>query len=183
MTSPPELQKYLALLRGINVGGHHKVPMADLKEDFIAMGFREVKTLLNSGNVVFEGKAEQEPILEKKISQYLNDSFGFNIPILVRKIEDIHNLVDRNPFNGIEMHKDLRLYVTFLKVLPREEFPLPWKSQDGSFQIFEIKDRMVFSVLDVSVSKTTDAMSMLEKSFGKDITTRNWNTLLKLVAL
>ena len=81
------------------------------------------------------------------------------------------------------MHKDLRLYVTFLKESPKEEFPLPWKSQDGAFQMLEINDRMIFSILDVSVSKTTDAMNVLEKNFGKEITTRNWNTLLKIVAL
>ncbi len=183
MKNPPERQKYLALLRGINVGGHHKVPMADLRENFIAMGFSKVKTLLNSGNVVFEGKAEQEPLLEKELSQYLSNSFGFNISVLVRKEEEIQNVVIENPFNGILLHKDLRLYVTFLKESPKEEFPLPWTSPDGAFQILELKERMIFSVLDVSVYKTTDAMSALEKNFGKDITTRNWNTLLKLVAL
>src|SRR5690606_24313583 len=109
MKNPPERQKYLALLRGINVGGHHKVPMADLRENFTAMGFSKVKTLLNSGNVVFEGKDEQDPILEETISHHLTNSFGFQIPILVRKIEDIHTVVHKNPFDGIEMRKDLRL--------------------------------------------------------------------------
>ena len=183
MKSPPETQRYLALLRGINVGGHHKVPMADLRENFTAMGFNRIKTLLNSGNVVFEGKTEQEPNLEERISQYLANSFEFHISVLVRKMEEIHNVVVKNPFNGIQLHKDLRLYVTFLKESPKEEFPLPWTSQDGSFQMLEIKEKMIFSVLDVSKSKTTDAMNILEKNFGKDITTRNWNTLVKVVEL
>ncbi len=71
----------------------------------------------------------------------------------------------------------------FFKDISAKTMDFPWTADDGSFQILSVKDRMVYSVLDVSQTKSTDAMNVLEKIFGKQITTRNWNTLLKIVAL
>ena len=176
-------QKYVALLRGINVGGHHKVPMAQLKQEFQALGFTAIQTLLNSGNVVFEGDPVEEESLEKMLADHLSHSFEFPIPVLVRGVADIKNSIHAAPFKNIEVHKDIRLYVTFFKEIPAKTMDFPWVSDDGSFQILLVKNKMVFSVLDVSQTKSTDAMNVLEKIFGKQITTRNWNTLLKIVAL
>ena len=175
-------QKYVALLRGINVGGHHKVPMAELKKEFQAMGFAGIQTLLNSGNVIFNGDPGKEESLEKMVADHLSQSFGFPIPVLIRKVADIKNTINAAPFHGIEVHKDIRLYVTFFKDIPAKTMDFPWKSDDGSFQILSVKDSMVYSVLDVSQTKSNEAMNVLEKYFGKQITTRNWNTLLKIVA-
>lgn len=175
-----EKLNYIAFLRGINVGGYHKVPMSELQTSFESMGFTGVKTLLNSGNVFFQGEYSEEEALEEKIADQLAKTFGFPIPVLIRKGEDIQNIIKKDPFKRVQAHKDIRLYITLLKKLPKESLDLPWVSDDGSFQILEIKDRLICSVLDVSKSKTTDAMNVLEKKFSKDITTRNWNTLLKI---
>jgi len=79
-------EKYVAFLRGINVGGHHKVPMADLRKELEKLGFENVETLLNSANIIFEAISDYEENLEKKISAHLEKSFGFPIPTIVRKI-------------------------------------------------------------------------------------------------
>ncbi len=182
MTNPKE-QQYTALLRGINVGGHHKVPMAELRKTLEDMGFTQVKTLLNSGNVVFSGRPEQETVLEKKIAAQLESTFKFPIPVLIRNSEEILKLVASNPFRGIEVHKDIRLYVTFLNTPPQDKRDLPRVSPEGSFQIIKITDRSICSVLDLSISRTPEAMSALEKSYGKIITTRNWNTIEKIAGM
>lgn len=175
-----DTQTYVALLRGINVGGHHKVPMADLRKEMGKMGYKKVITLLNSGNVIFDGTSGLEVKLENEIAAHLEKVFGFAIPILIRRAEEIIELIDHNPFENIEVTKDIRLYVTFLKEMPEKKLPLPWISEDQSFRILEIRNRTICSVLDLSGTKTVKGMEALEQLFGKNITTRNWNTLNRI---
>lgn len=176
-----ETQVYVAFLRGINVGGHHKAPMADLKETFKKMGLNPIKTVLNSGNILFEARDEPTASLEKSIETQLEKSFGFSIPVLVRTQASIQDIMAADPFKDISLHKDIRLYVTFTKDPTTAAIDLPKDSGNGHFQIIGTGDKVVYSVLDVSKTKTTNAMEILGKTYGKDITTRNWNTLLKVV--
>ncbi len=173
-------QTYVALLRGINVGGHHKVPMTELRQEMGKMGFENVSTLLNSGNIIFDGDSDQESKLEEKVAAHLEDVFGFSIPVLIRKAERIKELIENDPFENIEVTKDIRLYITFLTQKPEIEITLPWISEDESYRIIDIQDRAVCSVLDLSISRTTDAMNSLGKFFGDEITTRNWNTINRI---
>ena len=173
-------QIYVAFLRGINVGGHHKVPMADLKETFKEMGLNPIKTVLNSGNILFEAGDESTEALEKSIEIQLEKSFGFSIPTVIRTQVNIQDIIATDPFKDIPVHKDIRLYVTFIKNPITKPFDFPKVSDDGYFKIIGLGDKVVYSVLDVSKVKTTNAMEVLGKMFGKNITTRNWNTLLKI---
>ena len=90
--------QYISFLRGINVGGHHRVPMAELGKEMTKLGFENVKTLLNSGNVLFHTSLHQEDQLEELIADHLEKTFGFPIPVLIRKPEVILDLVSNNPF-------------------------------------------------------------------------------------
>lgn len=177
MTSKKNI-KFIALLRGINVGGHHKVPMAQLKQELEKLGCSNIVTLLNSGNVTFESEDRVE--LESKIEAHLRQAFGFPIPVLLRDFEEISTMVKSNPFEHIEVTDDTRLYVSFLKNAQKNNVALPYLSRDGSFQIIAIIEGTIFSVLDLSKGKTVKGMDDLEKLFGKEITTRNWNTIIKL---
>ena len=171
--------KYVAFLRGINVGGHHKLPMADLKKEMASLGFEEVETLLNSGNVIFSAVEQEVEILEEMIAERLEASFGFPVPVLVRKGEEMLQLFAEKPFKEIEVTSDTRLYVSFLKLHP-QEIELPWTSEDQSFRILKVQNRIVCSVLQLSQAGTTKGMDSLEKIFGRNITTRNWNTVEKI---
>jgi len=173
----------LGFLRGINVGGHHKVPMAELRQILTEMGFANVKTLLNSGNTVFETDQSNIEELESKIETHLNQQFKFSIPLILKPKNEILELVQKNPFEAISLHTDLRLYVSFLKTSAHTYKPLPYRSDDGGFEIISIHMNCICSVLDLSKTKTPDGMKVLENIFGKNITTRNWNTLLKMVAM
>jgi uncharacterized protein (DUF1697 family) len=175
------MAKYVAFLRGINVGGNKKVPMAKLKSVLQEFGFQNVRTLLASGNVIFEFKKESLPSLTKKISATLDEAFGFIIPVILRNADEIEKIVESVPFKNIIVAKDTRLYVTFLSEDPKSNLKIPYYSTDKSFQILNIKDKTIFSVLDVSKTGTVDAMAILEKEFGKNITTRNWNTIVKIL--
>lgn len=175
------MTKYIALLRGINVGGHKKVPMAELKKAFEEMGFENVKTFLASGNVVFGTKEEIAEALTEKIASKLEKTFGFPIPIIVRKISDIEKMIKTDPFKDIKVTPQTRQYVTFLSEKPKSTLEIPYSSPDQSFRILNVTNGAIFSVLDLTKTRTVDAMAVLEKEFGKNITTRNWNTVMKIV--
>ena len=180
MKAKDENEKYIAFLRGINVGGHHKVPMAQLKTELEQLGFENITTILNSGNIIFDAKVENTDKIENTISAHLENHFKFTIPTIVRKSENIHKLFLAQPFQNVTLTKDIRLYVSFLKSETDSELLLPWKSEDESYEIISKTDKSILSILDLSVSKTPKAMEALEKYFGKDITTRNWNTIEKV---
>jgi uncharacterized protein (DUF1697 family) len=184
------LKKYVALLRGINVGGHKKVPMTDLKKFLEKAGFQNVRTLLASGNVVFSQRdglpeSEEENInkLLEKISTILEKKFGFSIPVLLRKFSEIEDLIKLNPFKDIKVTPQIRLYATFLPEKLKKKTSVSYTSPDKSFKIISAEKDTIFSVLDLTKSKTPEAMGILEKEFGKNITTRNWNTVVKISKL
>lgn len=172
------ITKHIALLRGINVGGHHKVPMAELRSELEKLGFSNIVTLLNSGNVIFE--ATETTDFETKIEARLQKVFGFPIPVILRNFEEISAMIKSNPFENIEVTENTRLYISFLKNDPHNNLTLPYLSQDRSFQIIAVNGNTIFSVLDLSIGKTVKGMEDLERLFGKEITTRNWNTIIKL---
>ncbi|MCE7995606.1 MAG: DUF1697 domain-containing protein [Roseivirga sp.] len=182
MSPESTTERYIVFLRGINVGGHKKVPMAELKKMLAGMGYENVVTLLNSGNVIFDTDPDTEQNLERRISDQLEQTFGFPVPVLIRTAEAIQQLFDTDPFKDIELHKDIRLYVSFLKEDKRLGLDFPWSSDDGSFRILSDDNRSIISVLDLSISGTPQAMEFLEKQYGKDITTRNWKTINRIVA-
>lgn len=175
-----ERQKYIAFLRGINVGGKHKVPMLDLRKKLEDLGFTKISTLLNSGNIIFEGDIETTSKLEKNLEKDLEHIFGFVIPCLIRTENEMQQVFNSNVFENIVATKNTRFYVSFIKENTVEKPLLPLYSEDKSYSILALQNRTIFSVLDVTKTATPKAMAILENYFGKNITTRNWNTIEKI---
>ena len=177
------MKKYIAFLRGINVGGNKKVPMAELKKVLEKIGLKNVKTLLASGNVVFEADSDKIDELQDSISSAIEKAFKFPVPVLLRSFTDIQKIIALDPFKNITITPQTRLYVTFLTKKVQDKASSNFVSKDKSFNILSKTKSEVFSVLDLSITGTPEAMSALEKEFGKEVTTRNWNTILKLASL
>lgn len=176
------MTKFVALLRGINVGGNKMVKMDDLKKWFAALGFKNIKTILASGNVLFESGDNDEDALAKKIAEKLKAESGHAVGIQVRSIEEIQKLADRNPFKKIKVTLETRLYITFLPEKPKSKLKIPYVSPEKDFRILEVTNREICSVVDLNLGRgTVEAMGILEKEFGKNITTRNWNTVGKIL--
>jgi len=174
------MNKYVAFLRGINVGGNKKVPMSDLKIFFESLGFKNIKTLLNSGNVVFEGEKADAETLEKELEK----KFGFQISVILRTVDKIGKLINSKPFDGVKLTPETRLYVTFLKDKPAGKLKIPYESPEKNFKILHVTEGEVLSILTLSLKLgTTEAMGILEKEFGNKITTRNWYTVEKLTKI
>ena len=173
---------YIALLRGINIGPHKRIKMADLRQVFKSWGFTNIRTLLASGNVLFESDEADTQSLQQNIEANLAETFGFEVPVIIRTLEEIQALADADPFQEIKVTPDTRRYITFLSEKPNSDLPIPYESPEKNYRILAVSDHEVCSVLTLTDEmRTTDAMNILEKEFGKNITTRNWNTVLKLL--
>ena len=171
-----------AFLRGINVGGAKVVSMAALKKAFEKMGCRDVRTVLASGNVAFTPR--EGALSAKHIETHLAKALGFEVSVMVRSQAQLLRLLKSDPFKGVRVTRETRLYVSFLGAKPRRKPRLPYKAPDFPFTILKVTDGEVLSVVELSAKGgTLDAMAILEEEFGKGLTTRNWNTLAKLCAV
>ena len=110
---------YIAILRGINVSGKNKILMQDLIALFESLNFKNVKTYIQSGNVVFDSNSLKN--LETLIQQKIKEQFGFDVPVIVRTVDEITNILKHNPYlkqKNIELDK---LHITFLSERPIKE--------------------------------------------------------------
>lgn len=173
------MSKYVALLRGINVGGR-TVKMDPLRKMFEALGYSEVNTLLASGNVVFEAGAGSAAAIKTKIEKEIAKTFGFDVHIILRSEKEINALMKSDPFKSVKVTPKTRLYITFLSEKPRSKLKIPYSSMGGGYVIRAVRPDCIESMLDLGKGGTVDAMAILEKEFGTQITTRNWNTVEKI---
>jgi uncharacterized protein (DUF1697 family) len=170
-------------MRGINVGGHKPVPMEKLKKALEALHFTNVRTILVSGNVLFQAPRGKTEMLERKIRAQLKKAFGSEIGVHVRTIDELVRARDSDPFKGFTSGPDVRFYVTFLSGKSRRTLTIPYEAPGGRFRIFKKTPREAFSVLTLSPeSRTVDLMKVLEQKFGKEVTTRNYNTIIRVLS-
>jgi uncharacterized protein (DUF1697 family) len=174
--------RYAAFLRGVNLG-KRTVKSAELKAAFEAMGFTNVKTLLASGNVLFDAKASKS--LQDKIEAGLKEAFGFEIGTVLRSIDELAAMVDANPF-GREEGEDAKLHV----MLFAERMPASFKPRGikDDFDVPKVTDREVYLLVlrkpDGTYIGNSGGLIALEKQLPKGtlVTSRNWNTILKATA-
>lgn len=174
--------QYAAFLRGINVSGKTRIKMADLKGAFESMGFKNVRTLLASGNVVFDSEDENEKILTEKIELGLKNVFKRDIAVILRGTDHLKKLQSMKPFEGIEVTPDIRMYVTFFSKAQPPPITVPYISPQKGFIIINTTLMEVFSMVDLSKGRgTPELMNFIEKEYGSNLTTRSWGTILKLL--
>jgi uncharacterized protein (DUF1697 family) len=175
--------RYVAFLRGINVG-KRRVKNDELGRVFEGLGFQNVKVLIASGNVLFDADERDELKLTTTVEDGLAKALRFDVSVMLRSVPEVQKMLDLDPFKEIEATNQTRLYVTLLAREPSSTLKLPHTSPDGSFKILSRADREVYSVLTLSESgRTVDLMGVLEREYGKSVTTRNWNTIQKIAAL
>jgi uncharacterized protein (DUF1697 family) len=172
--------RYAAFLRGVNLG-KRTVKSAELKAAFEAMGFTEVKTLLASGNVLFDAKASKG--LKGKIEAGLKEAFGFDVPVVLRSLDELKAMVAANPF-GREAGVDAQLHVLLLD----QDLPASFKQANvpGDYDVARAVGGEICYIVYRKDDGTYLGHSQLavDKSVPKSIvaTMRNWNTILKAIA-
>jgi uncharacterized protein (DUF1697 family) len=181
--------RYVALLRGINLGGNVMVKMEDLRKVFEGLGFENVKTYINSGNVAFDvrslrvskaisGIARLESMIESAVEKMISRP----VAVMVREQRDIERIIKNNPFDGqYESHK--HMHVLFLKEkMPKEKVE---QLQEAALpgERYEVRDREIYSLLPQGVAGSLLTKGFFEKKPRVPYTGRNWRTVEKLAEL
>jgi len=170
--------RHVALLRGVNLG-KRQVKSADLKAAFEAMGFANVKTLLASGNVLFD--ADPKNVSQKSIEDALEARFGFDIGTVLRTQDEMKALVALDPFKGRKEDADTKLYVTFVGDRNAASLPMPC-AVEGDFEVVHVTEGEVFILaFRLPHGRYGEGMEQIWKHFGKKRlwTSRNFNTVVK----
>ncbi len=174
---------FLALFRGINVGGHQKVSMKELKALHEALGFRDVVTYIQSGNVVFTGDNADTSQISTSIADAFVQTFGFRVDVIVRSAAELSEIIARNPLPDQALSEPKWLVVLFLAARPTstalEDLQ---RAYHGPEEMHLIEQEMyIFYTEGIGRSKLT--LSLIEKKLHTTGTGRNWNTLLQLQKL
>lgn len=173
---------YVAFLRGINVGGHKLIKMQELSRMFESFGLKHVKTIIASGNVMFESSEKNESPLARNIEKRLQEQLGYRVDVMLRSLSAIEEILLKNPFQKIKCGNDIKLYVTFLAEETPHKLKLPFKSSKKDFEIVSMSGREVFSLsFKTSDGRFGNSAGFIEKEFKVPATTRNWNTLRRIM--
>jgi len=169
------MPRYAAFLRGV-MPTNAKMP--ELKKAFESAGFTDVKTILSSGNVVFSARDASETSLQRKAEAAMMQRFGDAFLTIVRPLDALRELLGSDPYRAFRLEPAAKRIVTFLRERPTSTLVLPIGL--GGARILSIKGREVFSAY-VPNPKGPVFMVLIEKTFGKEVTTRTWGTITKVV--
>jgi uncharacterized protein (DUF1697 family) len=173
---------YIALLRGINVGGKNKVPMQSLRELITAMGGTGVRTHLQSGNAVFTHREEDPQLLTTQLERTIADELGLTISCLVRTTADLRRVVEANPFpmDGIDGSRFLVVFLSGPAPLDKLATLDPAVYAPDEFRVGE---REIYAHLPDGIRDSKLATRFTDRWLGVTASARNWNTATKLLAL
>jgi len=170
---------YVALLRGINVGGRNKLPMRDLAAMFVEAGCSHVTTYIQSGNVVFRAPGNLAPLIPALIAEAVAARFGFRVPVVIRSAAELDEIVSRNPF--LDLESDFtKLHVAFLLDQPTAAEAGSLDPDRSPGDAFRLLGREIYLHLPNGVAKTRLSNAYFDSRLGTTSTMRNWRTVLKL---
>ena len=179
------MKRYIALLRGVNISGKNKVPMAELKKCFEAHGFMEVKTCLNSGNVIFSGDEADVAVLTGRIEQMIQQQFGMDIPVFIMAQEELADILRHAPaWWGTE---DKAIYDNLIFILPPATFSDVYREigapKEGLEQIQEYQSVVFWSFSRRDYQKTNWWPKTARADIGAKLTIRTANTVRRVVEM
>lgn len=175
------MNQKIALLRGINVGGKRKILMTDLKSLCETLDLKNVKTYIQSGNLIFNSDRKNDEI-ENDLEKAIKANFGFDVPVIIRSVKELETTINKNPFT--EKLVDInQLHLTFLKEKPIKEAIEKTLSYHYKPDKFKIDNKEVFIICAGKYHKSKLTNTFFEKHLNVAATTRNWKTVLKLSEL
>jgi uncharacterized protein (DUF1697 family) len=176
-----QLNTYIALFRGINVGGSNVLPMKDLVAQLENLGSQNVKTYIQSGNAVFQNEEEDASLLSNKIMAAIKKSHGFEPHVLLLMPAEIARAIASNPFPEAEAEPKT-LHVYFLASMPKNLDLGALESITSDRERFALKDRVFYLHAPEGIGRSKLAANT-EKLLGVAITGRNWRTVRKVMAM
>jgi uncharacterized protein (DUF1697 family) len=176
----PELTRYVALLRGINVGGH-TVLMEDLRRLFEELGLQNVRTYIQSGNVFFDTRETDASTLTWRIERHLRQALGFEAVVFLRTIRQFEAILAGDPFKKLKVTPDMRLCVVLAAEPIRNELELPLFSPKKDMQIVKTAEREAYVVWYIRNGRPPSSQGFLDAVVGKRSTTRFFHTAAKIL--
>jgi uncharacterized protein (DUF1697 family) len=173
---------HVALLRGINVGGKNRLPMADLATMFEDAGCRSVTTYIQSGNVLFQASPALARRIPSLIKKAIADGFDYDIPVLTRTAEELRKTLRGNPFIGAGAELE-RLHVAFLADRPAAARVKALDPDRSPPDAFAVRGREIYLHLPNGVARTKLTNAYFDSKLGTASTLRNWRTVVKLLDL
>lgn len=174
------MNTYISFLRGINVAGQKKIKMSSLKVLYESLGFKNVTTYIQSGNVIFQSTKEDIPVLQQKIEQKIQKEYNFTVTTIIRTIPEMKNIIDGNPFMK-ERHEDItKLYVTFLSQRPSLLAIQELNHFQKNEEEFIISGKNVYLFIPKGYGKAILSNNLIERKLHVTATTRNWKTVLQV---
>ncbi len=174
---------YIALLRGINVSGQKIIKMEDLKKAFESLHYKHVTTYIQSGNVVFGSAITTTALLRTQIENKLLKIFGFEVRVIVKTLKEIEETIKRNPFKKIKAQEGEKLHVSFLSGKPAKAAAENLAAGKNDVDEARLSGSEVYILCRNGYGKTLFSNTFIEKKLAVSSTTRNWDTVQKLLSL
>ena len=176
------MPQYVALLRGI-MPSNPNMRQAKLKGVLEGLGFARVRPVLASGNVVFDSPERSAAALEARMEAAWPARLGFISTTIVRSRAELERIVALDPYAGLEHRKDTYLLVTFFKRRTKLPFSPPFELEGRPWRVVAAADRVIFSVVDTTTGQTPDLMAWLDRTLGREISSRTWKTVHRILAV
>jgi len=174
--------KYVAFLRGINVGGNNMIKMEQLRELVAALGFENVKTYVNSGNVIFEGKKTPDKKLASAIHDAIKKEFGMDISVMVRSIEEVKEIIKKNPYVG-QFENDKELHIFFLNEPLSAEHHESLTAISSDTEKITLDGRTIYYLPRMGILEGVLGKGFIDKKLKIPSTARNWRTVNKVAEM
>jgi len=175
-----KMETYISILRGINVSGHKLIKMDSLKKMFEELSFKNIRTYIQSGNVIFESKKVDTKSLETKIEKQILKTFGFEVPVKLKEKKDWKTVFENNPFLKNRNEDISKLHVTFLSSKPEQTNIDKLLETKFNNDEFVVSENIVYLFCPDGYGNTKLSNTFFENKLKLSATTRNWKTIIEL---
>lgn len=172
---------FIALFRGINVGGHNKLPMQELVKTLAGLGFRKIETYIQSGNVVFESDETNQSALADKIRGAIERRHGFVPDVVVLRSDELTEAIESNPYPGAE-DEPKTLHLFFMKSAPQKPDLLKLEEIKRENESYTLLGKVFYLHAPDGIGRSKLAAG-IEKALGVSVTSRNWRSVTKINAM
>jgi uncharacterized protein (DUF1697 family) len=171
------MENYVAILRGINVGGQKSVKMDELRLLFEQNACEDVKTYIQSGNVIFNHEETDQGILSDRIGKAIFQKFAFRVPIIIRAAHELEIILRSNPFLNEKKSDTTKLHVTFLDKPPDRKYADLLENMDYAPDLYHLSGREIYLFTPNGYGKIKLSNTFFENKLKVIATTRNWTTV------
>jgi uncharacterized protein (DUF1697 family) len=171
------MSTFVTMLRGINVGGQKRLSMETLREIFEGFGFTNIRTYVQSGNVVFESPVQEPSLLTESLETRIEQTCGFHVEVFIRQAQELKRILVGNPFLNDRHEDPSKLHVTFLYRTPPKTAWTQLIPPSDTLDEFASAELAIYLFCPNGYGKTKLSNSFFERKLGMPLTTRNWNTV------